>query len=304
MSSELRCGGIIARMTSMHGSAIPYERILEYREETYRLKPRLKVRSKEGAIDYVNERGFVYFWPIKDVTLPSVWGAVAGDRPVPDAHDDPGHVTWGWKDELLGAHKWHYAKVLRKKATMISLEVLPHFYALSQNYGEPEQDYLDQYKAGQMTYDAKTVYEVLLEKGPLDTQELRRQSRMTAKASDSPFNRAIEFLQADFKVQPVGVAEVGRWKYAFIYECVHRWNPDLAEQARPVRQSQARENLVGLYLKSVGAVQAKQVDMLFGWGKTETQKTVHALVRSGLLTLDVGVPEHGDGWLALTSLVG
>ena len=248
-----------------------------------------------------NERGFVYFWPIKDVTMPSLWGAVAGDRPVPDAHDDPGHVTWGWKDELLPARKWHYAKVLRKKATMIALDVLPYFYALSENYGEPEQDYLDQYKAGQMTYDAKTVFEVLLEKGPLDTQELRRQARMTTKASDSPFNRAIEFLQADFKVQPVGVAEVGRWKYAFIYECVHRWNPELAEQARPIRQSQARERLVELYLKSVGAVQAKQVDTLFGWGKVETGKAVDELVGAGLITNDVSVPEHGDDWLALCS---
>jgi hypothetical protein len=289
-------------MTSAHHSTIPYERILEYREDTFRLRPRLKVRNKELAVDYVNERGFIYFWPIKDVTLPSLWGTVAGDRPVADAHDDPGHVTWGWKDEMLPERKWHYAKVLRKKATIISLQVLPCFYALSENYGEPERDYLDQYKAGQMTHDAKTVFEVLLEKGPLDTQELRRQARMTTKASDSPFNRAIEFLQADFKVQPVGVAEVGRWKYAFIYECVHRWNPDLAEQARPVRQAQAREKLVELYLKSVGAVQAKQVDMLFGWGKTETQKAVDALVRSGVLVPDISVPEHGDGWLAFASL--
>ncbi len=284
-------------------SSLSYERILEYREETFRLKPRLKLRNKEQAVDYVKERGFVYFWPIKDVTMPSLWGAVAGDRPVADGHDDPGHVTWGWKDELLPARKWHYAKVLRKKATMISLDVLPSFYALSENYGEPEQDYLDQYKAGQMTYDAKTVYEALLQNGPLDTQELRRQARMTTKQSDSPFNRAIEFLQADFKVQPVGVAEVGRWKYAFVYECVHRWNPGLAEQARPVRQSQAREKLVELYLRSVGAAPAKQVDMLFGWGKAETQKAVDALVKAGIASPDVSVPEHGEGWLGLSTLV-
>ncbi len=283
---------------------IAFERILEYRQDTFRLKSGLKVRNKEQAVAYIEERGFVYFWPIKDVTMPSLWGAVAGDRPVPDAHDDPGHVTWGWKDELLPARKWHYAKVLRKKATMIALGVLPYFYALSENYGEPEQDYLDQYKAGQMTFDAKTVFEVLLEKGPLDTQELRRQARMTTKASDSPFNRAIEFLQADFKVQPVGVAEVGRWKYAFVYECVHRWNPGLADQARPIRQSQARERLVELYLRSVGAAPAKQVVTLFGWGKVETGKAVEELVGAGLITNDVSVPEHGDDWLALRTLAG
>jgi hypothetical protein len=283
-------------------TSIDYPRILAHREKTFRLKPDLKLRSKEQAIDFVNERGFVYFWPIKDITLPSLWAGVAGERPVADAHDDPGHVTWGWKDELLPARVWHYAKALRKKATMISLDALPCFYALSENYGEPEHDYLDQYKAGQMTHDAKTVFEVLLEKGPLDTQELRRQARMTSKESDSGFNRAIEFLQADFKVQPVGVAEVGRWKYAFIYECVHRWNPDLAERARPIRQADARAKLVELYLRSVGAAQARQVDLLFGWPKAETRKAVDAVAGSGLAVRDVSVPEHGDGWLALAEL--
>jgi hypothetical protein len=285
-------------------TTIAYERILDYREQTFRLKPGLKLRNKEQAIDFVSERGFAYLWPIKDITLPSLWAAVAGERPVADAHDDPGHVTWGWKDELLPKRRWHYAKVLRKKATIISLDVLPYFYALSQNYGEPEQDYLDQYRAGQMTHDAKTVFEVLLEKGPLDTQELRRQARMTSKESDSAFNRAIEFLQADFKVQPVGVAEVGRWKYAFIYECVHRWNQQVAEQARPIRQTQAREKLVELYLRSVGAAQTRQVDLLFGWPKAETRKAVDAVVASGLAVCDVSVPEHGEGWLALAELAG
>ena len=283
-------------------TSLSYDRILEHRAGTFRLRPGQTLRTKEQAVDFVNERGFAYFWPIKDITLPSLWAAVAGERPVPDAHDDPGHVTWGWKDELLPARKWHYAKVLRKKATIIALDVLPYFYALSENYGEPDQDYLDQYKAGQMTHDAKTVFEVLLEKGPLDTQELRRQARMTTKASDSPFNRAIEFLQSDFKVQPVGIAEVGRWKYAFRYELVHRWNPGLAEAARPIRQSQAREKLVELYLRSVGAVQAKQVDLLFGWPKAETRKTVASLIAAGLAVDGLSVPEHGDDWLALRSL--
>ena len=110
--------------------------------------PRPARHHERQAVDFVNQRGFVYFWPIKGVTLPSLWAAVAGERPVPNEHDDPGHVTWGWKDELLGARRWYYAKVLRKKATFIALDVVPNFYALSENYGEPEQDYLLQYQEG------------------------------------------------------------------------------------------------------------------------------------------------------------
>ena len=284
-------------------TSLSYEQILSYRSDTFRLSPDLKLGTKEQAVNYVNERGFIYFWPIKGITLPALWTAVAGDRPVADEHDDYGHVTWGWKDELLPARQWYYGKVLRKKATIISLDVAPVFYALSENYGEPELDYLDQYKAGQLTHEAKTVYEVLLQNGPLDTPEIRRRARMTARTSDSPFNRAIELLQADFKVLPVGVAEVGRWKYAFIYECVHRWYPDLLERAHAIRQSNARIKLVELYLTSVGAAQARQVNLLFGWSKADTRAAIEAVAGSGFAQQKIRVEGHGDDWLALRSLL-
>jgi hypothetical protein len=61
--------------------------------------------------------------------------------------------------------------------------------------------------------------------------------------------------------------------------------------------------LVELYLRSVGAAQGKQVDMLFGWPKAETRKAVEAVVAAGAATCDVSVPEHGEGWLALTDLL-
>jgi hypothetical protein len=112
--------------------ALTLKKIQAHRNRTYRISRPIK--TKEQAVDFVNTRGFIYFWPIKDVTLPSLWTAVAGSRPVADAHDDPGHVTWGWKDSLLGQRQWYYAKVLRKRATMISLETVPCFYALSENY--------------------------------------------------------------------------------------------------------------------------------------------------------------------------
>ncbi len=99
-----------------------------YRDRTYYGTAGRRVRRIEAALDFVDARGFVYFWPIKDVEMPSLWAAVAGNRPVADNHDDPGHVTWGWKDQWLGAKKWFYAKVLRGKATLISLAALPYFY--------------------------------------------------------------------------------------------------------------------------------------------------------------------------------
>jgi hypothetical protein len=281
-------------------SSLTLERIQEYRAETYRLHRRLV--SSDEAIAFVNARGYVYFWPVKDVTLPSLWAAAAGDRPVADQHDDPGHVTWGWKDQLLGQRVWYYAKVLRKRATFISLAILPHFYALSENYGEPDKDYLLQYDEGRLTFEAKTVYEALLNEGPLDTVSLRKSARMTSKASDSPFNRALETLQADFKILPVGIAEAGAWKYAFIYECVHRHYPDLAEQARPIRQADARRKLTDLYLRSVGAARERDLVMLFGWAKRDVAEALGALARAGIIRTEIEVLGQPGAWAAVAEL--
>jgi hypothetical protein len=118
------------------------DRLQQYRSHTFRHNQHDRLKSKDDAIHYVNERGYIYFWPITGITFPSLWGAVAGERPVPSEHDDPGHISWDWKDSLLGKHVWYYGKFLRKKATIISLAVAPYFYALSENYGSPEDDYL------------------------------------------------------------------------------------------------------------------------------------------------------------------
>ena len=154
------------------------KKLNSHRARTFRLPPSPRVTSPKAALDFVNARGFVYFWPVKGIDLPNLWTAVAGNRVVADKHDDPGHITWGWKDNALSKKIWYYAKILRRKATMISLEVAPYFYALSENYGSPEEDYLLAYEEGRLTQAAKQVYEVLLKEGALNTIDLRRAAKL------------------------------------------------------------------------------------------------------------------------------
>ena len=276
------------------------EALQRYRAATFRLKKRLA--SKEEAVDYVNERGFIYFWPIREITLPSLWAAVAGDRPVADAHDDPGHVTWGWKDSLLGQKVWYYAKVLRKKATLISLQAAPYFYALSENYGSPEEDYLTIYEQGRLTLEAKQVYEALLDKGPLDTITLRKTARLTSNESESRFNRALSDLQADFKILPVGVTEAGAWHYAFSYDVVARHYPELLEQARYIGELDACRKLTELYFRSVGAAQLRDLTRLFGWKPDQARKTLEYWQQKGLLQGGLSFEKHPGEWFALAEM--
>ena len=279
------------------------ELLAAYRVRSFHLEPAPRIKTPDEALQWVNQRGFAYFWPIKGIELPSLWVTVAGERPVADAHDDPGHITWGWKDGALGKRRWYYAKVLRKKATLISLQVAPYFYALTENYGSPEEDHLVMYLEGRMTLAAKLVYEALLKEGALNTIDLRKAARMTSKQSDSEFNRALEVLQADFKILPVGVAEAGAWKYAFIYDITAQHYPELPEQARQISEAGAREKLLLLYFQSLGAAQLRDAQKLFGWGPQITLRALNRLVEAGQLMGGLALSGQPGEWFALPELV-
>lgn len=280
---------------------INVKKLQTFRARTFNLPPHKRLSTPRQALTFVNQRGFVYFWTIKGIDLPSLWTAVAGDRPVADQHDDPGHITWGWKDNSLDKKIWYYAKILRGKATMISLEIAPYFYALSENYGAPEEDYLIAYREGRLTQAAKQVYETLFEHGKLNTLDLRKLSKLS-NAKDSEFNKALEYLQRDFKILPVGVAQAGAWKYSHIYEITTRHFPDLSEQARRISESQARAKILQLYFNMVGAAQVKDVNKLFGWGNEVVKRSLGTLTDAGTLVL-TGHPKSAGEWVAVKDVV-
>ena len=280
---------------------IDLKKLQSHRTRTFNLPPSKRLSSSTQAVTFVKKRGFVYFWPIKGIDLPNLWTAVAGDRPVADKHDDPGHITWGWKDGALDKKVWYYAKILRKKATMISLDIAPYFYALSENYGSPEEDYLLTYEEGRMTQAAKQVYETLLNEGALNTLDLRKAANLS-NAKDSEFNKAIEYLQSDFKILPVGVSDAGAWKYSFIYQIVPRHFPDLPEQARKIGEGEARAKLLELYFESVGAAQERDAVKLFGWKKDLVTRAIVRLVEKRVI-VETEHPKQKGIWYTLSKLV-
>ena len=151
-----------------------------------------------------------------------------------------------------------------------------------------------------MTQASKQVYETLLDNGSLNTLDLRKKSKLS-NAKDSEFNKALEQLQRDFKILPVGVAQAGAWKYAHIYEIVTRHYPDLSEQARAIKESQARAQLLELYFNMVGAAQLRDVHKLFGWGNEVVKKAVNRLVESGKL-VNAEHPKFDGEWVGIEHL--
>ena len=250
----------------------------------HRTKAR-RVQTIEEAEQFINEVGFCFFWPIQGVEMPNLFQAIAGRvRAVPNAHDDPDiSKCWGWKDQSLGQRRWYYAKLLHKKATMISMAFLPAFYALSPNFGG-DDDYLRDYEAGLLSWEAKNIFEALTKTGPLDTVRLRRESRLSAESSKSIFERALVELQSTMRILPVGIAEAGAWRYSFIYDVVTRHLPDLPGQAQRIPRSDARTQLVTRLVDNVVAATQPQIQRAFSVFKltrSEMDRTLAELLETG-----------------------
>ena len=265
--------------------------VIDRREVRYRRRLNLRVTTKEQAVEFVNDVGFCFLFPIQKVEMPSLWDAVAG-RVMKTTNKHSGYEierTWGWKDEALDQKVWFYGKLLRSRATLVSLDFLPNFYALSENYGDYEHDYLDEYHTGALSAEAKTIYEALLKNGALDAIRLRREARMSAEASKPRFEKALTELQTGLKVLPIGIAPAGAWRYAFIYEILPRWLPDIPDRARSISRTEARRVILDQYLHNVIASPLSSVARLFGWKLDDTQQIAEGLAAHGRVELDVKV---------------
>jgi len=217
--------------------------------------------------------------------MPSLFHAIAGRvRDVPNEHGDPDlSRCWGWKDNALGKRWWYYGKLLRRRATLISLDLLPVFYTASENFGDLT-DYLDEYRDGLLTAEAKDIYEALLEHGPLDTIRLRRESRMSTESAKARFNRALVELQVGLKVIPIGVANTGGWHYSFIYEILQRHYPEVPERAKSIGRSEAQAILIQHYIDNAVAVERRMVHKIFHtlkWTPREIEMVMDRLVEQG-----------------------
>jgi len=266
------------------------EQVQSWRDARYRRRPDLRVASEDEALAFLNDVGLATLFSSGGVELPSLWEAICGGaRLLPRHHDD--HelgLAWTWKDTLPACKDILYGKFLRKKPVFISLDMLPWFYALSGNFGELD-DYLEQYRDGLFSEEARRIYEALLEHGALPTSHLRRLARLGEKDSTSRFDRAVAELQAGFKIVKVGISDANRWGYCYVYDLFLRRFPDEAAAARRISENQAADRILTRYLETVLVATPRQVSLLFGWEDWRLEDSVRRLTRSGSIVTGVTV---------------
>ncbi len=272
-----------------------------YRDRRYRCTPAGRVTSEAEARAFVDDVGFCFLFGAHGYEMPTLWGAITGaHRDIPEHHDDDDlGRTWSWKDTLPARGEVYYGKLIHQTATLVSLELVPVFYALSPNYGDID-DYLEEYAEGRMTVEAKNVYEALLREGALATSRLRQVAGLAGSGPVArAFDAAIQELQAAMKIVKVGISDANRWGYAYVFDLFLRRFPDVPERARSLSTDAAMETLLLRYLRNVWAAPEAKAQRLFRWDAWEWGRLMERLATLGLIERDARVEGQKGALVAL-----
>ncbi len=240
-----------------------------------------RVRTRQGALRFVNALGFCYAFTGGPGGLPGLFD-VLDTRSIGRMWN----WAWQWKDELASSRRAYYGKVIRGKPSYVSETMLPAFYALSGNVGEPD-DYLQAYREGRLSLIAKTLYEQILASGPVSTWTLRRQFVPRGEGG-SRFHRALDDLQGRFLVAKVGEEE--EWRNGFIWDAFHRWMPGVVKAAGRVTVEEAAAAVLKRYIRIVGTASDEDIAATFGWGARLIQTV------AGLAKLDHALLGGSEAW--------
>lgn len=235
------------------------------RAHRWRTAPARQVSDERGALRLVRELGFALLMPIAGAELPNIHQATS--KP---------WAWWDWKQTLPGRKACYYAKVIRRRGTFISWDWFPCFHAA---YADP-RPYHEHYRDGLLERDEKLVLDIIAERGPLMTSELRLAFGPRSKANTRRVKSILVDLQTRFLVTTAGGDTAG-WSH-HRWDLVARWAPpaSLAEAAR-LSPEEARLRLVRQFVRIMVATTEADIAWTFGWERPEVRRSLARLQELG-----------------------
>lgn len=265
-------------MKQARAETLPDE-VEAHRDERWRRAPELRIETAAEVERWVDEAGFA--WTLTDARTPgpSLYVAVCGRR---DAHmpqnvqkDPEASLAWVLKDEVMQRGRVYYAKVLKKRATLVARGLVPALHAL---FGIPRRE-----EKARLSPDALAVLKVLRKEWEMGTADLRAESGVRDRAR---FTKAVEELQSSMKVIPGEVLYVP--KFTYIWHLAEGRFAD--ELNRKLSRERALAEVARAYLGGAGQTARGELSRVTGLSRPEAGKGNHALVDEGFAArLSTGV---------------
>ena len=280
----------------MSNKIIPLAHIQQRRDERYRQKKSLQVRSIPAALEFINDVGFCFAFKAPRAELPCLWHAACGEsNPVypRHSHHDP-HISLVWqaKDVLPAQAAVYYGKAIKKIPGFISLPYLPAFLCL-QGVGPNAEEYVKYYLRGELSQAARRIMDALTDRTPQLTRDLKMDSGMGRPEQRGEFDKAMTELQMKLLVLKIGEFYD---PFSFLWDLVRNRFPEAVQQALTLSPDEARKQILQQYFRNVIAAQSVQIQRLFGWSKIDIRETLATLTADGDIRENVIIPERRGQW--------
>ena len=206
----------------------------------------------------------------KDIALPKMYDCAADDA-----------NWWAWKDLMQEQKGAYNGRLVRRKATLVSMKLLPAFYAVYQTGGGFAM-YEEEYYWGKLGELSKNIAEHLDRNGPTPVDELRKAVVPSGKKNTRRFHAALMELQSKFKIVTVGLKDKS-WGIR-ILDLFVNWVPaEIERRAEKMDRREAMQTILDAFVDTAGAVPEALPSRMFGWPQAETAEIVESLAEAGCI---------------------
>jgi len=273
-------------------TTLSLEQLEKLRDVTYCRTPERRVRTLEEAARFVDASGIAFAFSAGHSELPCLRHAACGrrdpDMPRHTHHDPAIGLVWEAKDTLPLQKRIYYGKALRKRPTMISLELLPYFYAAKSHPPDP----FTGLSRGSVSPIAYRIARVLESGPPQTTRELKIAAGCPRPRDRAAFDRAMADLQERMLI--VKIAEEYE-PFTFIWGRLDKWLERPIAASKAVSALGGRKAVLAKILSRVVAARARDIERLFGWSAQTVEEVVEMLKAEGTLSDQIVIP--GKGWI-------
>lgn len=265
------------------------EELERWRDRVHRRTPRLAVTTRRRALHFVQDVGFCFVFKAGDAELPCLWQAARGSRSVPGEErvtSDPVFAfVWELKEILPEEQDVFYAKLLLRRPTMISMEFLPYFLALSGRTGERDEHGRVAAKGG-LSAKARLIMDELTKHAPLSTHALKDATLRRGGGGRSSFDQALTELQVKMFIAK---AEEDRRPFSFLWAPVRSLYGPQLRKARRIAPDEARRTILEQYFRNQRVATLASIRRLFRWNRQEIYQALGYLLLNGVVQADVHV---------------
>jgi hypothetical protein len=254
-----------------------------WRARVHLRSPRSAVTTKRRALNFIQRVGFCLVFGSEGEDVPSLWRAVHGWRgdgvPRTQSEKDSSGFLWEMKQVLPSERSVYYAKLLLHRPTMVSLEMLPYFYALSGRTGERDE-YIRASVRGGLSPMARRIMEAFGRSSHLSTRQIKQAVQRAGTVGSGSFGQAMTELQIKMFLAK---GDEDRRPFSFTWSPVRILFAPQIRKARHISTQQARKVILEQHFRNQLVCTVPGIRRVFRWTRQEVYQPLGELLSRGII---------------------